>query len=121
MFLIPIGIWNNTPGLSVSLYIWKGIIPAGLGNIVGGGLFCAGVLWYLHIEGEGEIAVDGVYYEPHGGASATGANGHGNGHGLRFRFGSGKKDEEVGEVSNVSRWDHGRAPENAGQPQTAGG
>lgn len=40
MTFIPLGILQGTPNLSVGLYIWKGIIPAGLGNIVGGALFC---------------------------------------------------------------------------------
>jgi formate/nitrite transporter len=40
MTFIPLGIFQHTPGVTVSLYIWKGIIPAGLGNIVGGALFC---------------------------------------------------------------------------------
>jgi formate/nitrite transporter len=40
MCFIPLGIFQGTPGLTVGLYIWKGIIPAGLGNIVGGALFC---------------------------------------------------------------------------------
>ncbi|KAJ6790083.1 hypothetical protein PWT90_02087 [Aphanocladium album] len=40
MTFVPMGIALGTPGLSVGLYIWKGIIPVVLGNIVGGGLFC---------------------------------------------------------------------------------
>jgi len=36
MFFVPMGIFLGTPGLSVGLYIWKGIIPALLGNIIGG-------------------------------------------------------------------------------------
>lgn len=36
MAFVPMGIWLNTPSCSVGLYIWKGIIPAGLGNIIGG-------------------------------------------------------------------------------------
>lgn len=39
MTFIPLGIWVKTPGISVGLYIWKGIIPTLLGNIIGGGLF----------------------------------------------------------------------------------
>ena len=39
MFFIPIAIWVGTPGLTVGLYIWKGIIPAFIGNVIGGGLF----------------------------------------------------------------------------------
>lgn len=40
MTFIPLGIWEGTPDLSIGLYVWKGIIPTVLGNIVGGGLFC---------------------------------------------------------------------------------
>jgi formate/nitrite transporter FocA (FNT family) len=36
MFFIPMGIWQDTPKLTVGLYIWKGIIPALIGNIIGG-------------------------------------------------------------------------------------
>ena len=39
MAFIPMAIWLDAPGISVGLYIWKGIIPTLLGNIVGGGLF----------------------------------------------------------------------------------
>ncbi|KAJ3473164.1 hypothetical protein NLG97_g10480 [Lecanicillium saksenae] len=40
MTFVPLGFVLGTPGLSVGLYIWKGIIPVVLGNIIGGGLFC---------------------------------------------------------------------------------
>lgn len=40
MTFIPMAIWLGAPKISVSLYIWKGIIPTVLGNTVGGGLFC---------------------------------------------------------------------------------
>lgn len=40
MTFIPLGIFLGTPGLDVGLYIWKGIIPTLIGNILGGGLFC---------------------------------------------------------------------------------
>jgi formate/nitrite transporter FocA (FNT family) len=35
MFFVPMGIWQGAP-ITVGLYIYKGIIPALLGNIVGG-------------------------------------------------------------------------------------
>src|SRR6201999_2196670 len=63
MFFIPIGIWVGTPGLSVGLYIWKGIIPAGLGNIVGGALFCGAYYWWMYLFMEEPIVVDGTVYE----------------------------------------------------------
>jgi formate/nitrite transporter len=40
MTFIPLAIWLDAPGISVGLYIWKGIIPAFIGNVIGGGLFC---------------------------------------------------------------------------------
>ncbi|KAH8647000.1 Formate/nitrite transporter [Tricladium varicosporioides] len=39
MFYIPVGINSGAP-ISVGFYIWKSMIPSGLGNIVGGGYFC---------------------------------------------------------------------------------
>ena len=65
------GIWQSTPGLTVGLYIWKGIIPAGLGNIIGGALFCGGYYWWMYLVSEPPVAVDGYIYErmPHSGGS----------------------------------------------------
>ncbi|KAF2673237.1 Formate/nitrite transporter, partial [Microthyrium microscopicum] len=51
MFYIPLGIWVGAP-ISVGYYIWKSMIPALLGNIVGGGLFVGTAYWYLYICGE---------------------------------------------------------------------
>lgn len=62
-FFIPIGIWVATPHLTVGLYIWKGIIPAGLGNLVGGALFCGGYYWWMYLAMEPPVAVDGVVYD----------------------------------------------------------
>ena len=58
MFFIPIGIWNGAPGITVGLYIWKSMIPAVIGNILGGGVFVAAVYWYLYLTGEGSIDID---------------------------------------------------------------
>jgi hypothetical protein len=63
MWFIPTGIWHKTPGLTVGLYIWKGIIPAGLGNIVGGGLFVACIFWYLYLHGQPPVIIDGKAYD----------------------------------------------------------
>ncbi|KAK0730969.1 Formate/nitrite transporter [Lasiosphaeris hirsuta] len=63
MFFIPLGIFLGTPNLTVGLYIWKGIIPAGIGNIIGGALFCAVYYYYMFIFQESDIPVDGAYYE----------------------------------------------------------
>lgn len=62
MFFVPMGIWQGAPNLTVGLYIWKGIIPAFLGNLIGGGLFVGVLYWYLHLEGETAIAVDGALF-----------------------------------------------------------
>ncbi|KAH8694213.1 Formate/nitrite transporter, partial [Talaromyces proteolyticus] len=40
MTFIPMAIWLDAPDITVGLYIWKGIIPTLIGNIIGGGLFC---------------------------------------------------------------------------------
>lgn len=62
MFFIPIGIFVGTPGLSTSLYIWKGIIPSGLGNIVGGMLMVGAYYWWMYLFLEPAVAVDGVHF-----------------------------------------------------------
>ncbi|KAL5332109.1 Formate/nitrite transporter [Aspergillus crustosus] len=49
MTFIPMAIWLEAPGISVGLYIWKGIIPTLLGNIVGGGLFVGTYYWYMFL------------------------------------------------------------------------
>ncbi|KAJ5634269.1 hypothetical protein N7528_002111 [Penicillium herquei] len=49
MTFIPLGIWVDTPGITVGLYIWKGIIPTLLGNILGGSLFCGTYYWYMYL------------------------------------------------------------------------
>jgi hypothetical protein len=62
MFFIPLGIWLGTPGVSIGLYIWKGMIPVALGNLIGGTVFCGGYYFYMFILGEPDIAIDGLYY-----------------------------------------------------------
>ncbi|KAL4875413.1 Formate/nitrite transporter [Aspergillus karnatakaensis] len=49
MTFIPMAIWLEAPGISAGLYIWKGIIPTLLGNIVGGGLFVGTYYWYMYL------------------------------------------------------------------------
>ena len=61
MFFVPMGIWQDTPGVTVGLYIWKGIIPALLGNIVGRGLFVRTYFWYMYLEPGSQI-IDGVEF-----------------------------------------------------------
>lgn len=48
MFFIPMAIWVGHPQITVGLYIYKGIIPVLLGNIVGGGLFCGGYYYMMY-------------------------------------------------------------------------
>ncbi|KAI9833596.1 MAG: hypothetical protein M1819_003549 [Sarea resinae] len=57
MFFIPLGIWNGAP-FGVGYYIWKSMIPAALGNILGGTLFVGVMYWYLYLAGEGTIKID---------------------------------------------------------------
>ena len=47
MYFIPNAIFYGSPDISVGFYIWHSMIPACLGNILGGGLFVATVFWYL--------------------------------------------------------------------------
>lgn len=47
MYFIPMAIFLGSPHITVTYYIWKSMIPAALGNIVGGGVFVAAVHWYL--------------------------------------------------------------------------
>lgn len=47
MFFVPTAIWQDDSMISVSFYIWKSLIPALIGNIVGGALFVGVAYWYL--------------------------------------------------------------------------
>ncbi|PQE28817.1 formate nitrite transporter family protein [Rutstroemia sp. NJR-2017a WRK4] len=50
MYFIPLAIFLKAPApLTVRYYIWKSMIPSLLGNIIGGGLFCGAVYWYLFL------------------------------------------------------------------------
>lgn len=40
-----------------------GIIPATLGNILGGACFCGAFYYWLYIFDEPDISVDGIYYQ----------------------------------------------------------
>ncbi|KAK3382756.1 Formate/nitrite transporter [Lasiosphaeria ovina] len=57
-----LGLDHVTPGLTVGMYIWKGIIPATLGNMVGGAVICGGFYHWMFLSEEPEIHVDGTYY-----------------------------------------------------------
>ncbi|TIA28666.1 formate/nitrate family transporter [Aureobasidium pullulans] len=55
------------PDISIGYYIWKSMIPAALGNIVGGSVFVAAVYWYLYLNGESSaIVVDGASFDLYG-------------------------------------------------------
>ncbi|ORY67424.1 Formate/nitrite transporter [Pseudomassariella vexata] len=62
MTFMPLGLWIGTPGLTIGLYIWKGIIPSLLGNIIGATIFGGGYYYYMHILGAEDIYVDGAPY-----------------------------------------------------------
>ena len=53
MYFIPVAIFYGHPDIGVGLYIWKSMIPTTLGNVIGGGIFVAGIYWYLYLTGEG--------------------------------------------------------------------
>lgn len=62
MFFIPTAIFHHDPKISVGFYIWKSLVPALIGNVIGGALFVGAAYWYLHASGEDPVAVDGVLY-----------------------------------------------------------
>lgn len=63
MFFVLMGIWHDTPGVTVGLYIWKGIVPALLGNIIGGGLFVGTYFWYFYLQGSDAPVIDGNVFD----------------------------------------------------------
>lgn len=63
MFLIPNAIFQGSPSITVELYIWKGIVPALLGNMIGGSFFVGCLYYYLHLQGYSEVAINGSYHE----------------------------------------------------------
>ncbi|CCH41942.1 putative transporter [Wickerhamomyces ciferrii] len=48
MYLVPMGMFNGAP-LPVATAIWKVLIPAALGNAVGGSIFGIVIPFYLHL------------------------------------------------------------------------
>ena len=58
MYFVPIAIFNGSPDITVSYYIWKSLIPALLGNIVGGFIFVALPYWYLFLTDTDGVDVD---------------------------------------------------------------
>ncbi|KAL3493515.1 Formate/nitrite transporter [Aspergillus germanicus] len=60
MTFVPMAIWLEAPGISVGLYVWKGIIPTLLGNIVGGGLFVGTYYWYMYLLKNDPVTLTGL-------------------------------------------------------------
>lgn len=52
----------NTPVI-LNIDSPTGIIPATLGNVLGGSIFCGAFYYWLYVLNEPEISVDGIYYE----------------------------------------------------------
>jgi len=63
MFFVPMSIFLGDPDISTGYYIWKSMIPALLGNIVGGVLMVGTMYWYLNLTGSGPVLIDGVGYQ----------------------------------------------------------
>ncbi|KAF4970544.1 hypothetical protein FSARC_2453 [Fusarium sarcochroum] len=63
MFYMSLAIFLKTPDLTVGLYIWKGMIPATIGNIIGGGGFVAVYYWYMYLANEDPVKIDGAVYQ----------------------------------------------------------
>jgi formate/nitrite transporter len=63
MFFVPMAIWHGAPEITVGMYIWKGILPALLGNIIGGALFVGGYYWYQYLQGQSMILIDGIPFQ----------------------------------------------------------
>lgn len=49
MFFVPMAIFLGSPDITVGYYIWKSMIPALIGNILGGGLFVGVMYWVRHL------------------------------------------------------------------------
>ncbi|TKA61414.1 hypothetical protein B0A55_11877 [Friedmanniomyces simplex] len=47
MFFVPAAIFLGAPKITVGYYIWKSMVPALIGNMVGGGVFVGVVYWYM--------------------------------------------------------------------------
>ena len=55
-------IFLGDPQISIGLYVWKSMIPALIGNLVGGCVLVGTVYWYLNLTGEPRVLIDGVAY-----------------------------------------------------------
>jgi hypothetical protein len=123
MFFIPMAIFVGAPEpLTVTFYIWKSLIPALIGNAIGGGLFVGVLYWYLYLAGN-EVPIhfdntpmDTAVYEQggplHQHMTSTGAGtGYGtqsNGHGPEIKDGHAIPDSGNRGVSGLARDLHGK-------------
>ena len=57
-------IFLGHPDITVGLYIYKSMLPAAAGNIIGGGLFVAIVYWVLFLVGNSNpVTIDGDNFD----------------------------------------------------------
>jgi hypothetical protein len=63
MFFVPMGIWQGAPKITVGLYIREGILPALVGNIIGGSLCVGRYYWYQYLQGRAMIIVDWLPFQ----------------------------------------------------------
>lgn len=54
MFLVPVGIYYGAP-FGIGYYIWKSMIPACLGNIIGGVGFTGVSYWYVNLSNRARL------------------------------------------------------------------
>jgi hypothetical protein len=74
MFFIPMALWvADTPGLTIGLYIWKGIIPALIGNILGGTMFVGCYYWWMYLALADDVPIEGALHEGAGLGTTGGA------------------------------------------------
>ncbi|PQE22511.1 formate nitrite transporter family protein [Rutstroemia sp. NJR-2017a BVV2] len=111
MYFIPLAIFLKAPApLTVRYYIWKSMIPSLLGNIIGGGLFCGAVYWYLFLADGESIPIHFDYspantavYEQGGPIqreiTASGA-------GTAFDHHHNTKEQQAGELPNSGNGAH---------------
>ena len=57
------GYLGRHAGSHQRFYVWKGMIPACLGDILGGGLFVGTYMYYQHLQGVDAPAIDGTQYD----------------------------------------------------------
>jgi len=122
MFFMPLAIFLGAPEpLTVGYYIWKSMIPAAIGNLIGGGLFVGVLYWYLYLAGNevpihfDNMPMDTAVYEQGGPIehrmTNTGAGtgySQSNGHGPEIKDGHQIPDSGNNGVSGLARELHGK-------------